>query len=99
MCERSQCSCSEHTPLIQIKIDKNTPIYQLMNVFKFLCTIILFFQCEIARMSVLQSGWARKYKLHFLGKDYCDIRETNVANIRLMYRKETLDTEIEILNK
>ena len=70
-----------------------------MNVFKFLCTIILFFQCEIARMSVLQSGWARKYKLHFLGKDYCDIRETNVPNIRLMFRKETLDTEIDTLHR
>lgn len=56
-------------------------------------------QCEIARMSVLQSGWAKKYKLHFLGENYSDIRETNVPNIRLIYRKETLETEITALNK
>jgi AMP deaminase len=49
-------------------------------------------------MSVLQSGWEKKYKLHFLGEDFCDIRETNVPNIRLMYRKETLDAEISDLH-
>jgi AMP deaminase len=55
-------------------------------------------QCEIARNSVLQCGWEAKYKRHFLGKDYEDIRETNVPEIRLQYRKETLDTELaEIL--
>lgn len=52
-------------------------------------------QCEIARNSVLQSGWERRFKMHFLGKDYSDIRETNVPIIRLMYRKETLETEID----
>jgi AMP deaminase len=36
-------------------------------------------QCEIARNSVLQSGWEACYKYHFLGKDYCDIKETNVS--------------------
>lgn len=50
-------------------------------------------------MSVLQSGWAKKYKLHFLGENYSDIRETNVPNIRLIYRKETLETEITALRK
>ena len=63
-----------------------------------LFSISSYSQCEIARMSVLQSGWAKKYKLHFLGEDFCDIRETNVPNIRLMYRKETLDTEISDLH-
>lgn len=56
-------------------------------------------QCEIARNSVLQSGWERKFKLHFLGKDYSDIRETNVPLIRLLYRKETLADEINDINK
>jgi AMP deaminase len=56
-------------------------------------------QCEIARNSVLQSGWERKYKLHFLGKDYSDIRETNVPLIRLLYRQETLADEIYEINK
>jgi AMP deaminase len=56
-------------------------------------------QCEIARNSVLQSGFENKYKLYFLGKDYCDIRETNVPEIRLMYRKEALDAELELIRE
>lgn len=51
-------------------------------------------QCEIARNSVLQSGWEDRFKRHFLGEDYSDIRETNVPRIRLHYRKETLEGEI-----
>jgi len=56
-------------------------------------------QCEIARNSVLQSGWEDKFKKHFLGKDYCDIQETNVPEIRLKFRKETLDGEFEQIEK
>jgi AMP deaminase len=56
-------------------------------------------QCEIARNSVLQSGWERKFKLHFLGKDYSDIRETNVPLIRLIYRHETLQHEKEYISQ
>jgi len=52
-------------------------------------------QCEIARLSVLQSGWEKRFKLHFLGKDFSDIRETNVPEVRLIYRRETLQQEIE----
>ena len=54
-------------------------------------------ECEIARNSVLQSGWEKKFKYHFLGKDenYNDIRETNVPMIRLIYRQETLTHEID----
>eukprot|EP01035_Chromulina_nebulosa_P019479 gene19479-25361_t len=55
-------------------------------------------QCEIARNSVIQSGWERRYKVYYLGKDYNDIKETNVPDIRLIYRKETLDTEIRAIN-
>jgi len=61
-------------------------------------------QSEIARNSVIQSGWEAKYKRHFLGTSFIpgipfsDIRETNVPEIRLLYRKETLDMELaEIL--
>lgn len=54
-------------------------------------------QCEIARNSVLQSGWEARYKLHFLGADYTDIRETNVPDIRLMYRQETLNAELQTI--
>ena len=56
-------------------------------------------QCEIARNSVLQSGWEDYLKRHYLGTDYADIRETNVPPIRLKYRKETLDHEISDINK
>lgn len=50
-------------------------------------------QCEIARNSVLQSGWEKRFKFHFLGENFRDIRETNVPVIRLLYREETLDQE------
>ena len=53
----------------------------------------------MARNSVLQSGWEDRYKLHFLGKDYKDIRETNVPDIRLLYRQETLQEELDTLEK
>jgi AMP deaminase len=55
--------------------------------------------CEIARNSVLQSGWEDRYKRHFLGADYSDIRETNVPEIRLMYRKESLDNELATITR
>jgi AMP deaminase len=54
-------------------------------------------QCEIARLSVLQSGWEDRFKRHFLGEDYSDIRETNVPEIRLLYRSQTLQEEIAAL--
>ena len=56
-------------------------------------------QCEIARNSVLQSGWEMKYKKHYLGKDFSDIRETNVPVIRLLYRQETLETELALVRR
>jgi AMP deaminase len=56
-------------------------------------------QCEIARNSVLQSGWEMKYKTHFLGENLNDIRETNVPVIRLIYRQETLAHEIGVIRK
>ena len=56
-------------------------------------------QCEIARNSVVQSGWEKKYKLHFLGENFSDIRETNVPAIRLLFRQETLRTEIDDLDR
>ena len=52
-------------------------------------------QCEIARNSVLQSGWDAPSKRYFLGDDYEDIRETNVPLIRLKYRRETLGEELK----
>merc|ERR1712071_682029 len=56
--------------------------------------------CEIARNSVLQSGLSEEEKVHFLGTNYLkegpegnDIRKTNVAQIRMAYRYETLTYE------
>ncbi|KAM4734524.1 AMP deaminase 3b isoform 2-T4 [Anableps anableps] len=60
--------------------------------------------CEIARNSVLQSGLSHQEKKHFLGSNYLedgpegnDIRRTNVAQIRLAYRHETLRNELSFL--
>ncbi|MFT7802763.1 AMP deaminase 3-like [Arapaima gigas] len=60
--------------------------------------------CEIARNSVLQSGLSHQEKMLFLGEQYlCDgpegnnIRLTNVAQIRIAYRHETLCNEFSFL--
>ncbi|XP_066439639.1 AMP deaminase 3 isoform X2 [Eleutherodactylus coqui] len=60
--------------------------------------------CEIARNSVLQSGLSDKEKKHFLGCNYLkegpegnDISRTNVAQIRMAYRYETLCNELSFL--
>uniref|UniRef100_A0A4W5Q123 AMP deaminase n=1 Tax=Hucho hucho TaxID=62062 RepID=A0A4W5Q123_9TELE len=58
--------------------------------------------CEIARNSVLQSGLSHQEKKHFIGANYLkdgpegnDIRRTNVAQIRMAYRHETLCNELK----
>nr|XP_020449040.1 AMP deaminase 3-like [Monopterus albus]XP_020449041.1 AMP deaminase 3-like [Monopterus albus] len=60
--------------------------------------------CEIARNSVLQSGLSHQEKKHFIGPNYLqdgpmgnDIRRTNVAQIRMSYRYETLCNELSFL--
>lgn len=53
--------------------------------------------CEIARNSVLQSGWEAEHKRLFLGENYEDIAETNVPEIRFRYRRETLEGEMSYL--
>ncbi|KAG7274429.1 hypothetical protein CRUP_033585 [Coryphaenoides rupestris] len=60
--------------------------------------------CEIARNSVLQSGLSHQEKQHFIGANYLkdghegnDIRRTNVAQIRMAYRHETLCNELSFL--
>ncbi|KAM6929723.1 AMP deaminase 1 isoform 2-T2 [Lycodopsis pacificus] len=57
--------------------------------------------CEISRSSVLQSAMSHEEKIHNLGDDYLkegpegnDIRKTNVAQIRMAYRHETLCYEL-----
>ncbi|XP_023687104.1 AMP deaminase 1 isoform X2 [Paramormyrops kingsleyae] len=60
--------------------------------------------CEISKNSVLQSGLSHEEKLHFLGDCYQkdgpegnDIRKTNVAQIRMAYRYETLGYELNLI--
>uniref|UniRef100_A0A8D3DEF2 AMP deaminase n=1 Tax=Scophthalmus maximus TaxID=52904 RepID=A0A8D3DEF2_SCOMX len=60
--------------------------------------------CEIARNSVLQSGLSHQEKKHFIGVNYLkdghegnDIRRTNVAQIRMAYRHETLCNELSFI--
>ena len=69
-------------------------IYKLSNVD----------MCELARNSVLQSGWEAQIKRHWIGKDFekagidgNDVEKTNVPNIRINYRYETLSTELELV--
>ncbi|XP_069479759.1 AMP deaminase 3 isoform X2 [Ambystoma mexicanum] len=61
--------------------------------------------CELARNSVLQSGLSDKEKKHFLGVNYLnegqegnDITRTNVAQIRMAFRYETLCNELSFLS-
>ncbi|KAK1875663.1 AMP deaminase 3 [Dissostichus eleginoides] len=60
--------------------------------------------CEIARNSVLQSGLSHQDKCHFLGVNYLkdgpegnDIRRSNVAQIRMAYRHDTLCNELSFI--
>ncbi|XP_037538504.1 AMP deaminase 3b [Nematolebias whitei] len=60
--------------------------------------------CEIARNSVLQSGLSHEEKKRFIGSNYLqdgpqgnDIRKTNVAQIRMAFRHETLCNELSFL--
>jgi len=62
--------------------------------------------CEISRNSVLQSGLSHEEKVHFLGVNYLkegpqgnDIRKTNVAQIRMAYRYETLCYELNLIKE
>uniref|UniRef100_A0A0R3RR21 AMP deaminase n=1 Tax=Elaeophora elaphi TaxID=1147741 RepID=A0A0R3RR21_9BILA len=57
--------------------------------------------CELARNSVLQSGFEDKVKVHWLGPNYKeegvlgnDISRTNVPDIRVSFRHETLVDEL-----
>ena len=61
--------------------------------------------CELARHSVLQSGYEVPFKAHFIGAHYAeagpagnDILMTNVPYIRLQYRNETLQAELALVH-
>ncbi|KAK7487206.1 hypothetical protein BaRGS_00021558 [Batillaria attramentaria] len=60
--------------------------------------------CEIARNSVLQSGFPHEVKQHWLGPNYTqegvggnDISRTNIPNIRIAYRYDTLVDEMRTI--
>ncbi|KAG5439820.1 hypothetical protein PCANB_000102 [Pneumocystis canis] len=53
--------------------------------------------CEIARNSVLQSGFEYQIKLKWLGKDFEDEQKTNIPKIRLDYRKKMFFNELLML--
>lgn len=70
-------------------------IYKLSNVD----------MCELARNSVLQSGFESSIKMHWLGDSYQlpgpdgnEIEKTNVPNIRLSFRYETYLHEFQLMN-
>lgn len=70
-------------------------IYKLSNVD----------MCELAKNSVVQSGWEHNIKKHWLGSDFGkggingnDVEKTNVPDIRVAYREETLLTEYDLIN-
>ncbi|XP_043572441.1 AMP deaminase 2-like isoform X3 [Chiloscyllium plagiosum] len=62
--------------------------------------------CELARNSVLMSGFSHKVKGYWLGPHYQkesiegnDIRRTNVPDIRVAYRHETLCEELNLITQ
>ena len=59
--------------------------------------------CELAKNSVLQSGFSPEVKYNWLGLDYLeegvagnDITRTNVPDIRVAYRYETLFDQLQV---
>ncbi|KAL2104063.1 hypothetical protein ACEWY4_000931 [Coilia grayii] len=62
--------------------------------------------CELARNSVLMSGFSHQVKRYWLGPDYIkegqesnDIRRTNVPDIRVAYRYETMCEELNLITQ
>ncbi|XP_053173169.1 AMP deaminase 2 [Scomber japonicus] len=62
--------------------------------------------CELARNSVLMSGFSHKVKSNWLGPHYIkegqesnDIRRTNVPDIRVAYRYETMCEELNLITQ
>lgn len=61
---------------------------------------------ELARNSVIQSGFEMEIKRHWLGQEWYlpgaagnDIHKTNVPNTRLAYRHRTLIEELQLVNQ
>ncbi|CAO3587024.1 unnamed protein product [Absidia cylindrospora] len=59
--------------------------------------------CELARNSVIQSGWEGSIKGHWLGHQWDqginDVHRTNVPDIRIKFRQDTLHNELATLRR
>lgn len=59
--------------------------------------------CELARNSVIQSGWEGSIKNHWLGHQWeqgiNDPGRTNVPDIRVQFRQDTLRNELATLKR
>ncbi|ORZ13685.1 hypothetical protein BCR42DRAFT_378030 [Absidia repens] len=59
--------------------------------------------CELARNSVIQSGWEGSIKNHWLGHQWeqgiNDVHRTNVPDIRIRFRQDTLRNELATLQR
>lgn len=62
--------------------------------------------CELAKNSVVQSGFEQAIKQRWLGSDYClpgvagnNVAKTNVPNIREAFRHETLLQELSMIDR
>jgi len=53
--------------------------------------------CELARNSIMQSGWELKIKKQWLGDDLETVANTNVPVGRLAFRKEVLNEEKRLM--
>jgi len=60
--------------------------------------------CELTRNSVMMSSFPHEYKQYWLGPHYMeegpegnDIRRTNVPDVRVSYRHETLEAELSMI--
>lgn len=60
--------------------------------------------CELARHSVLQSGFETELVRHWLGPSYFvkgprgnNVAKSNVPDIRLRFREETLQEELDLV--
>lgn len=62
--------------------------------------------CELARNSVLQSGFETELIRHWLGPQYYRrgpsgnvVAKSNVPDIRLKFREDTLNEELELVSR
>lgn len=65
--------------------------------------------CEIARTSVLNSGFGTTEKMHWVSDEHDeantqahwgnDIYKTNVPDVRVSFRKETLASELQLMQR